>query len=160
MQFEHEHHRETWESVREVLQHLFDDELTREEETGSFYVRYGSTVLEIGVLAYGPEESIVRVVAHCVQEVELDEDLLLGLLELNHAVPVGAFSLVGRDIYFSHSLFGRNLHRTALLGSIAAVANLADDYDDRIVDKFGGVRALDLLRPASTDEDVAAPSAR
>jgi hypothetical protein len=81
-----------------------------------------------------------------VQGVQLEEDLLLGLLELNHTIPFGAFSLVGEDIYFSHSLFGRSLDRTNVLGAVAAVANVADEYDDRIVAKYGGQTALQRIR--------------
>jgi hypothetical protein len=84
--------------------------------------------------------------AYCVQGVALEENLLLGLLEVNHHRPFGAFSLVGSDIFFSHSIFGRSLQRSNLLGTIAAVANVSDEYDDRIVNKYGGQTALQRIR--------------
>lgn len=145
MQFVNARHKTAYEQVREYLSELFED-FYHDEQTGHFYVSYGSTVLEISVDAYGPDEAIIDIMSYCVQGVELDEDLLLGLLELNHTTPVGAFSLVGKDIFFSHSLFGRTLERSNLLGTIAAVANLSDDYDDRIVAKYGGQTALDRIR--------------
>jgi hypothetical protein len=70
---------------------------------------------------------------------------MLGLLELNHHLAFGAFSLVGRDIFLSHTLFGRGLERGGLLSAIAAVANISDEYDDRIVAKYGGQTALDRI---------------
>ncbi len=146
MEFEHEAHSETFEQVKVYLRELFDEDLYYEEESGHFYVSYGSTVIEISVEAYGPEELAVTVMAYCVQGVEVDENLLLGLLELNHTLPFGAFSLVGTDIFFSYSIFGHTLERRNLLNAIAAVTNIADDYDDRIVAKFGGERALDRIR--------------
>ncbi|MCP4205273.1 MAG: YbjN domain-containing protein [bacterium] len=103
-------------------------------------------MIEISVDPYGPEEITVTVMAYCVQGVEVDENLLLGLLELNHTLPFGAFSLVGTDIFFSYSIFGRTLERRNLLNAIAAVANISDDYDDRIVAKYGGETALDRIR--------------
>lgn len=145
MQFVNARHKTAFEQVREYLSELFED-FHHDQETGHFYVSYGSTVLEISVDAYGPDEAIIDIMSHCVQGVELDEELLLGLLELNHTTPVGAFSLVGNDIFFSHALFGRTLERSNLLGAIAAVANLADDYDDLIVAKYGGRTALDRIR--------------
>ncbi|HVS03157.1 MAG TPA: hypothetical protein VMT16_10350 [Thermoanaerobaculia bacterium] len=145
MRFAHDVHRQTQELVAEFLRELFDD-LYYEEDTGHFYVRYGSTVLEVAVEGYGPEEARVTVMAYCVQGVRLERDLLLGLLELNHHLPFGAFSLVGNDIYFSQSLFGRSLQRSNLLGAIAAVANISDEYDDRIVAKYGGQTALERIR--------------
>ncbi len=146
MQFETENHAGTYKNLKVYLAELFDEDVYHEDDTGHFYVSYGSTVIEISVHAYGPEEITVSVVAYCVQGAAVDENLLLGLLELNHTLPVGAFSLVGTDIYFSYSIFGRSLERRDLLNAIAAVANISDDYDDRIVAKYGGERALDRIR--------------
>ena len=67
------------------------------------------------------KETIVRITAYCVQNVEVEPELTAGLLQLNHEVPIGAFELVGTDIFYSHSLFGRGLNRKNLLGAIAAV---------------------------------------
>ncbi|MDX1503857.1 MAG: hypothetical protein R3325_15980 [Thermoanaerobaculia bacterium] len=145
MEFEHEHHRETHGRVHQFLGELFEEPFL-DSETGHFYVGYGSTVLEIAVEPYGPEETTIEVTAYCVQGVDPTEELLLGLLELNHEKPVGSFSLIGRDIFFSHALFGRALDRNNLLGAIAAVASVSDDYDDRIVARYGGQTALDRIR--------------
>jgi hypothetical protein len=145
MQFAHQHHEETHAKVKEFLSELFEDPYL-DPTNAHFYVGYGSTVLEISVEPYGPEETIVEVTAYCVQGVNRSENLLLGLLELNHELPVGGFSLVGQDVFFSHSLFGKSLQRNNLLGAIAAVANISDEYDDRIVKKYGGQTALDQIR--------------
>jgi len=144
MEFESPHVAEHHEKLGRYLQELFED-LYLDPDNGHFYVGYGSTVLEVSAEPYGPEDSVVRVTAYCVQGVELEEDLALGLLELNHELPVGAFSLVGPDVFFSHTLFGRSLDRHNLLGTIAAVATVSDDYDERIVERFGGATALELI---------------
>ena len=145
MDFANAGHRETHRRVQEYLGELFEDPYL-DPETHHFYVRYGTTVLEIAVDPYGPEETMVQVMSYCVQGVRLEPDLMLGLLELNHHLAFGAFSVVGRDIFLSHTLFGRGLERSALLSAIAAVANTADEYDDRIVAKYGGQTALDRIR--------------
>ena len=108
MEFENEVHEETFNRLQEYLGELFEEPY-HDPDNDHFYVRYGSTVLEISVQAYGGDEAIVVIMSYCVQEVELAEDLLLGLLELNHQLPCGSFSLVGNDIFFSHSLFGKSL---------------------------------------------------
>ena len=138
-------HRDVHRRVEEYLGELFEDPYL-DADSQHFYVRYGSTVLEISVEPYGQEDAMVQVMAYCVQGVRLDSDLLLGLLELNHHLPFGAFSLVGRDLFLSHTLFGRTLDRSSLLGAITAVANVSDEYDDRIVAKYGGQTALDRIR--------------
>jgi hypothetical protein len=145
MQFEHEVHRETFEKVREYVDDLIDEPYL-DEATGHLYGRFGSTVLEVSVDPYGPEEAVVRVMAYCVQGARVDESLRVGLLELNHTLPVGSFSLVGSDVFFSHSLFGRTLDPRNFLGAMAAVATVADDYDDRIVAQYGGETALERIQ--------------
>lgn len=145
VQFEHEIHETTFRQVEDCLPDFFDDPY-HDEENGHFYVRYGSTVLEIAVEAYGPKEAVVTIMSYCVQDVDLSEELMVTLLELNHAIPFGSFSMVDRNVFFSHSLFGRDLQPRGLLGAIAAVADLADDYDDRIVEQFGGQTALERIR--------------
>jgi hypothetical protein len=146
MEFAHDEHREVYERVGVYLSELFDDSLYQEEESGHFYVTYGSTVLEISVDPHGTEEVMVMIMAYCVQGVDIDEELLLGLLESNHSLPFGAFSVVGNDIYFQYALFGRTLERSNLLNALSAVADISDEYDDAIANKFGGQRALDRIR--------------
>jgi hypothetical protein len=89
---------------------------------------------------------MVVIMSYCVQDVELDEELMAGLLDLNHRMPCGHFSVVGNDIFFAHSLFGRSLDPRDLLRAITAVATVADDYDDRIVAKYGGQTALERIQ--------------
>lgn len=144
MQFENESHRDAFAKVREYVDELIDEPYL-DEESGHFYGRFGSTVLEISVDPYGPEEIVVKVMAYCVQGARVEESLLEGLLQLNHTLPMGSFSLVGTDVFFSHSLFGRSLEPRNFLNAIAAVATVADDYDDRIVARYGGETALERI---------------
>jgi len=145
MDLDDEVHEETFDKLREYLGELFEEPY-HDQESNHFYVRYGTTVLEISVEPYDAEEAVVIIMSYCVQDVELAEDLLLGLLELNHQVPCGAFSLVDSDIFFSYSLFGRSLNPRDLLRAITAVATVADDYDDRIVARYGGQTALERIQ--------------
>ena len=138
-------HRETFDKLEEYLGELFDEPY-HDPENDHFYVRYGSTVLEISVEPYGDEEAMVVIMSYCVQDVELDEELMAGLLELNHEMACGHFSVVGNDIFFAHSLFGRSLDARDLLRAITAVATVADDYDDRIVARYGGQTALERIQ--------------
>jgi hypothetical protein len=136
---------ETFHKLKEYLSELFDEPYY-DPENNHFYVRYGTTVLEISVDPYGEEESVVSIMSYCVQDVEVEEELLVGLLELNHQLTCGHFSLVGTDIFFAHTLFGKNLDARDLLRAITAVATVADDYDDRIVQRYGGQTALERIQ--------------
>lgn len=143
--FEHAVQEETFRKVKEYLGELFEEPY-HDPENDHFYVRYGTTVLEISVEPYGPEEAVVTIMSYCVQDVEMEDDLLLGLLELNHQLLCGSFSVVGNDIFFAHSLFGSSLEPRDLLRAITSVATLADDYDDRIVARYGGQTALEKIQ--------------
>ncbi len=143
--FEHEVQEQTFSKVKEYLGELFEEPY-HDPENDHFYVRYGTTVLEISVEPHGSDESVVNIMSYCVQDVELEEDLLLGLLELNHQLVCGAFSLVGNDIFFAQSLYGNSLEPRDLLRAITSVANISDDYDDRIVARYGGQTALEKIQ--------------
>ncbi len=145
MEFDHDTHRETHEKVGRYLDELFEKPF-QDPDDGHYYVTYGSTVLEISVDGYGPEEAIVRLVAYCVQGVEVSESLERGLLETNLDLSVGAFALIDRDVFLCYSVFGKALDSRGLLNAIAAVASTSDEYDNRIVARFGGVTALEKLR--------------
>ena len=145
MHFEHDVHRSTHERVTQYLKELFEEPVTTDSD-GHFYVRYGSTVLEIAVDAYGPEEAIVHITSYCVQGVHVSDELLRGLLQTNHERPLGAFSLVGEDIFYSYALLARSMQPRDLLRAIAAVADFSDEFDDRIVAEFGGQTALQRIQ--------------
>lgn len=150
MDFEHDAHRQAYEKVGKYLEEFFEEPY-RDPDDGHFYVTYGSTVLEIAVDAYGPEEAIVRIVAYCVQGVDVSENLERGLLETNLDLPIGGFALIDRDVFLCYSLIGKALGRRSLLDAIAAIANTTDEYDDLIVAKYGGMRALDRLRQGESE---------
>ena len=144
MEFEHDIHRETYEKLGRYLGEFFEDPY-RDPDDGHYYVTYGSTVLELSADPYGPEEAIVRIVAYCVQGVEVSENLERGLLETNLDLPVGAFSLIDRDVFLCYSIFGKTMNSRSLLDAIAAVATASDEYDDRIVARFGGRTAVERI---------------
>ncbi|MEM7052753.1 MAG: hypothetical protein AAF604_24020 [Acidobacteriota bacterium] len=145
MQFEHDVQRETHARVEDYLPDFFEDPF-HDQENGHFYVRYGSTVLEISVDAYGPQEAVVKITSYCVQNAEISAKLTAELLALNHDLAFGAFSMIGRDVFFSHSIFGRDMNARRLLDAIAAVANVADEYDDLLAAKYGGTTALERIQ--------------
>ena len=138
--------QETFEKLEEYLGELFEEPY-HDPENDHFYVRYGTTVLEISVEPYGSEEAVV------------DHHVLLragrgarrgaaarACSSSTTRCPAAHFSVVGNDIFFAHSMFGRSLEPRDLLRAITAVATIADDYDDRIVARYGGQTALERIQ--------------
>src|SRR3954466_1526697 len=105
------HTKSQEEVYRTVKSHL--DELVEEHfddaEHCDFYLKYGSTVLEISIEPYEEDDAVIEVLAFCVQDVEPSPEMATELLRLNSIVPLGAFSMVGRDVFYSHSFLGRRM---------------------------------------------------
>jgi len=139
------------EVYRQVKSYL--DELVEEHFDDAahcdFYFKYGSTVLEISIEPYQEDDAVVEVLAFCVQNVDPSFELMQELLRLNSEVSLGAFSAVGRDIFYSHAFLGRRLRPEQLIASLDSVASISDEYDEKLVAKYGGVTALDTLRRAA-----------
>jgi hypothetical protein len=59
----------------------------------------------------------------------------------------GAFGIDDEgDVIFEHTIVGSTCDQKELESSVIHVARTADDYDDIIVEKWGGERALDQIR--------------
>src|SRR6266550_3805253 len=133
---------------RQVKQYLDDlvDEHFDDADHCDFYLKFGSTVLEISIDPFEDDEAVIEILAFVVQGVEPTFELMRDLLRFNSEVPLGAFSMVGQDIYFSHSFLGARLRPEQLIASLQSVATISDEYDEKLVTAYGGETALDCLR--------------
>jgi len=144
-QFHTKCQEEVYRSVKSHLDDLVEEHFDDAEHC-DFYLKYGSTVLEISIEPYEEDDAVLEILAFVVQDVEPSFELMRELLQINSEVALGAFSVVGRDVFFSHSFLGRRLQAEQLIASLEIVATIADEYDEQIVAKYGGVTALDSLR--------------
>ena len=99
---------EVYRQVKSYLDELVDEHFDDAEHC-DFYLKYGSTVLEISIDPYQEDDAVIEVLAFCVQGVEPSFELMQELLRVNAEVPLGAFSMVGGDIFYSHSFLGRRV---------------------------------------------------
>jgi hypothetical protein len=108
-------------------------------------VSRGSTRVMIAVRAFTPEECMVEVTAHVVTGADMSPELMKFLLRKNAELHIGGFGLLFDDtVVFSNSITGTHMDRNELITAIAAVAVIADHYDDEIVALAGGKRASDI----------------
>lgn len=140
--------KEVYQRVKDYLDELVDEHFDDAEHC-DFYLKYGSTVVEISIEPYEEDDAVVQVLAFCVQGVQTSIDLLRELLVFNSEVPIGAFSVVNSDVFFSHSFLGRRLQPEQLIASLNAVATISDEFDEKIVDKYGGETAIERLRSSA-----------
>jgi len=136
---------EVYRQVKSYLDELVDEHFDDASHC-DFYLKYGSTVLEISIDPYEEDDAVIEILAFCVQGVEPTFELMGELLKLNAQVPLGAFSLVEGDIFYSHSFLGRRLRPEQLIASLDSVASISDLYDEKLVSKYGGETALERLR--------------
>jgi hypothetical protein len=144
---------EVYRQVKAYLDELVDEHFDDAEHC-DFYLKYGSTVLEISIDPYQEDDAVIEVLAFCVQGVEPSFELMQELLRVNAEVPLGAFSMVGEHVFFSHSFLGRRLRPEQLIASLDIVANVSDEYDEKLVAKYGGETAIDRLRSGGMQPPV------
>lgn len=144
-QFHTQCQEEVYRQVKKYLDELVEEHFDDAQHC-DFYLKYGSTVLEITIEPYEEDDAIIEVLAFCVQGVEPSPELMQELLHLNSEVLLGAFSMVGDGVFFSHSFLGRRLRPEQLMASLEVVATISDEYDEQIVSRFGGETAIERLR--------------
>lgn len=107
----------------------------------------GSALVEVLIFPWGEDDAIINTRSYVVTGAEITPELMRFLLEENTSMIFGAFGIDGNnDILFEHSIVGSTCDKKELESSVMAVLEVADDYDDKIVEKWGGHRALDRVK--------------
>ena len=131
----------------ELVEEHFDDAAHCD-----YYLKHGTTLLEISIEPYLEDNAVIKVRAFCVQGVHETFELMTELLRLNSQIPLGSFSLTEGNVFFTHGFLGRDLVPEQLIASLNSVATIADEYDEWIIERWGGATALDRLRSVTTIE--------
>ena len=139
---------EVYRQVKSYLDELVDEHFDDAEHC-DFYLKYGSTVLEISIDPFEGDDAVIEILAFCVHGVHPSFEMMQELLRLNSEVPLGAFSVVDNDVFYSHSFLGRRLRPEQLIASLDSVASISDLYDEQLVTRYGGETALERLRNQS-----------
>ncbi len=122
----------------------FKEETYFDEE--SFIINKGSTQVLVKAENITEDHVVIDLISHVVKNAKVDDNLKNFLLRANSELKFGAFGLLFDDtITFQHSILANDFSEVDLKSSINAVASVADYYDDIIVEKAGGKRALDDL---------------
>ena len=140
---------DVYKQMRQFLDELVDEHFDDAEHC-DFYVKFGSTLLEISITPFEEDNAVIEILAYCVQGVDPSAELMRELLALNSQLPLGGFSLLGTDVFFSHAFIGRKLQPEQLIASLSSVAAIADEYDEKIVERYGGKTAIENLTNMSS----------
>jgi hypothetical protein len=145
----------TQEIIEQTLQ---NNPAYRKLDSKLYIVKQGSTFVMINLVPLDGERAQVRCVAQLVKGVNITPELALEMLSLNARLRFGAFAYEpnGQLILIIHSILGgETLDPAELITTLSDVALLADEYDDRIIAKYGGQTMRDLLEEAAIDRIVA-----
>lgn len=143
MSFETPAQKACFDRILPWMREIFGDFLDGSPEGPDLSVMVGSARLHTRVAPF-EQDAVIRSRAYVATEVPHDPGLHAWLLEQNERMVFGGFGLDARgDVFLQHSLLGSTCDREELEASVLAVALLADLYDDEIVSRWGGRRALD-----------------
>jgi hypothetical protein len=136
--------QQVYEKIKPWIKEIFGDFAQVREDIPAFGVFVGSALAQVHVQPWRQDDAVVTVRSYVVTGVEVRPDLCEYLIRENDNVLFGAFSLdKDNDIAFTHVIVGSSADRGELKASVMAVVTTADKYDDEIVRKWGGRRALD-----------------
>ena len=139
---------------RQVIEKFLGKSTAFQKVDESLYVvRQGSSYVMISVVPTGKaskhdDKAIVRVLAQVASGIRPEPSLFRQLLVLNGKLRFGAFAYVpdGDIITFQHSILGgESMDGKELVATVHDIAVVADEYDDRIVARYGGSRMQDML---------------
>lgn len=126
----------------------------RKIDQSLYVIKQGSTYVMINVVPWGDNRAMVRCTAQLVKGVDVDGPLAKQLLELNAHLRFGAFAWdpAEHTVLFNHTILGgTTLDSEELMTTLRDVALIADEYDDKLMKKYGGQRMIDLLEEAALE---------
>lgn len=144
MHFETEAQKACFEKVKTWLAEIFGEMQIARHDVPGFAVMVGSAIAHVLVAPWGEDQSVVTMRAYVVTNIAADAELTRFLLAENANLVFGGFGIdEAGDIVFDHAIVGSTADRDGLRAAILAVVLAADRYDDEIVERWGGERALD-----------------
>ncbi len=147
MQFKTRVQEATYKKAEQMLRQLFGEMVHVVQEAPMFVIPAGTTLTHIMVSPWGEKDATITVRAYVTFGSDLTQDLLHFLLRENDTMRFGAFGIdADGDIFFEHTIVGSTCDKEELRASVMAVAQTADLYDEQIMQKWGGMRAIDRAK--------------
>jgi len=135
-----------YEKVTTWMQEIFGKYPCARQDIPGLAIFTGSALVEVLVLPWDGDDAIINTRSYVVVGAQLKPDLMRYLLEENTKMIFGAFGISpDNEIFFEHSIVGSTCDLKELEASVKAVMEISDEYDDKIVDRWGGKRALDRI---------------
>ncbi len=135
--------REVYKRVARVMLEQFGDRVEASMDVAVLSVAVGSASVDVSVRPWR-DDALIAVRSVLITGVRLEHALYDFLLHENNKLDVGAFGIGDRgEVVFSHTILGSTCESRDLRASVWSVMNVADQYDDRIQEHWGGQCAID-----------------
>lgn len=139
MNFETQQQKQIYEKIAPWMKELFGIFARPRSDAPYFGLAIGSAYVNIGVLPWGEEDAVIKSRVYVVRKITLTLELMHFLLRENDMMRFGAFGVDGEgDIFFEHTIQGSTCTIEELKNSVLAVGYTADQYDEKIVERWGG----------------------
>ncbi|WP_041244907.1 T3SS (YopN, CesT) and YbjN peptide-binding chaperone 1 [Gloeobacter kilaueensis] len=144
MEFETEQQKQVFERILPWVYAVFDKaSVSVHEDKPLVRITFGSAFVVVNVYPWR-DDAVVNVRSYVVTNTEITPDLMFFLLRENDDMRFGAFGIdEENDIFFEYAIVGSTCDQPELKAAVGAVAFTADEYDDQIVERWGGERAID-----------------
>jgi hypothetical protein len=144
MEFKTPAQKAVYDRILPWMSELFEDSVVIFDDEPLFIVNLGSAVASTRVVDWSPDEALITTRSYVVTDINVTPELSYYLLRENNGIYFGRFAYDSEnDIVFEHSLVGSTCDQIELKHSVMTVIRIADSYDDEIVARWGGKRALD-----------------
>ena len=141
MEFQHDAQEAAYKRVSEYMTQLFGEDAAADPQSPGFTLKRGSAEINVSVAPL-EDKAVVAVFSWVVTGATPSEELYKFLLTENSSFILGGFALDQQsNVIFQHTIVAETVDKQELRASIQAVTAVADEYDDRIVERFGGQRA-------------------
>ena len=146
MEFKTDAQRVCYEKIVSMMKELFGEFVDVRTDAPLILVTVGSALARTGIFPWGKHDAAIRTRSYVVADAEITPELTRYLLGENTRMNFGAFGIDDDDaIIFEHTILGSRCDKEELKASVMAVVMVADQYDDEIVARWGGRRALDRI---------------
>lgn len=146
MEFRSAAQKACYEKIVPWMKELFGEFVMLRNDAPAMAVVVGSAIAQVGVIPWGNDDATINTRAYVVTGAEATPELMHFLLRETDNMRFGAFGLDSDDdVFFEHAIVGSTCDKPELKASVMAVVVTADQYDDKIVARWGGQRALDRM---------------
>lgn len=146
MEFQTKAQQDCYDKIAGWMRELFGKFPCARPDVPSLGLFMNSALVEVLIYPWGDDDATVNTRSYVVTDVNLTPDLMQFLLQENFSMQFGAFGIdPDSSIVFEHTIVGSTCDKKELESSVKAVLEVSDQYDDYIVEKWGGKRALDRM---------------